>query len=430
MASNGRSAACRTGPGILCLSHLGWDGVWQRPQQLLSRLAARFPVLYVGEPEIDPSGEGEPRLDPVADRGRLRAWRPVFPDRPEVIGPWREVYAGLVADLLVREGWAERSGDALAPARPLVAWFTTPTPWYVLAGLPADLVVYDVMDDLAAFKGASEDLAWRDDRLMARADLVFAGGRSLYEARRGRHPRVHCFPSGVDAAHFARALDPATPVPPELVGLPRPVLGYYGVIDERLDLDLLAGLADLRPGWSVVVVGPVAKIREDELPRRPNLRYLGRRPYERLPGFLRGFDACLMPFALNAATRSISPTKTLEYMAARRPVVSTAVPDVVASWPGAVRVAEGAGGFAAAAAELLAEPATARAERERRQDGFVAANGWDRIAGEMGTLVDAALGRNGDEGRRTAAHPVPGAPAADRRDDNPVGGLFEQVAPL
>ncbi len=177
-------------------------------------------------------------------------------------------------------------------------------------------------------------------------------------------------------------------------------------------MGLLAGLADLRPGWSVVVVGPVAKIREDALPRRPNLRYLGRRPYERLPGFLRGFDACLMPFALNAATRSISPTKALEYMAARRPVVSTAVPDVVASWPGAVRVAEGAGGFAAAAAELLAEPAAARAERERRQDGFVAAHGWGRIASEMGALVDAALRGRTDEDPGPPPLPVPGSPGA------------------
>ncbi len=297
---------------ILCLSHLGWEHVWQRPQQLLSRLARHYPVHYVAEPEIDGSTDAEPRLHLVAHNGPLVAWRPVFPDRPNVITRWCETYVRLVKDLLLHERWIRPFGKRLVTARPLVTWFYTPTPWYMLDHLPTDLVVYDVMDELASFEGAGDDLRWREGQLLARSDLVFAGGRSLYEARKDRHPRVQLFPSGVDAAHFARALNPKTVVPSEVASLPRPVLGYHGVIDERIDLDLLRELARRRPDWSFVMVGPVAKISREQVPDAPNLHYVGQQPYSRLPAFLKGFDVCLMPFALNEATRFISPTKAPE----------------------------------------------------------------------------------------------------------------------
>ena len=382
----------RDRPAVVALAHLAWDGVWQRPQQLLSRLARHYPVLYVNEPWLGPTPDGRPALAPVAAGGGVEAWQPRFPDRPEVLARWRPTYAALVADLLLRRGWLRATRDGLAPARPLVAWLTTPTPWYVLDRLPATAVVYDAMDELAAFKGAAPDLAEREDRLLARADLVFAGGRSLHAARRGRHPRVHLFPSGVDAAHFAPAADPATPPAPELAALPRPVLGYYGVIDERLDLGLVAALAAADPSWSVVLVGPVAKLAPGDLPRAPNLHYLGPRPYAALPRLLRGFDACLMPFALNEATRHISPTKALEYLAAGKPVVSTPVPDVAASWADAVHLAPAAG-FAEAVRAALAEPPATRAARAARSAAHVAGGSWERIVGEMRRLIDDALAR-------------------------------------
>ncbi|MDP9472077.1 MAG: glycosyltransferase, partial [Chloroflexota bacterium] len=395
-------------PAILCLAHLGWDRVWQRPQQLLSRLARHYPVHYVAEPEITSSREGTPHLKLVAEDRHLRAWQPVFPDRADVIERWRETYWWLVRDLLLREGWAESSAGTLTATRPLVAWFYTPTPWYLLDQLPAHLVVYDVMDDLTSFKGAAADLPWRESQLLAEADLVFAGGRSLYAARKDRHPGVHLFPSGVDAAHFARALDPRTEVPPEIADLPRPVLGYYGVIDERIDLDLLGALARRCPAWSFVLVGPLAKREPAHLPCAPNLHYVGQQPYARLPAFLKGFDVCLMPFALNDATRSISPTKALEYMAARKPIVSTPVPDVVAHWSEAVMVAPGTDGFEDVIVAALAETEAPRVEREACQAHMVGHNGWEHIAEEMRGLIDAALGM---EPRAPAGH----APVGSRR---------------
>ena len=382
-------------PAILCLAHLGWDYVWQRPQHLLSRLARHYPVAYVNDPRIGPALDGAARLMPVADDGRLTAWQPLFPNRPDVIGRWREEYMRLVQDLLVQQGWARVDGGTLAGARPLILWFYTPTPVYMLDRIPAQLVVYDVMDELTSFKGAGLDLRVREEWLLARTDLVFTGGRSLYESRKAYHPRVHLFASGVDREHFAQTLSPATAVAPEIAHLPHPILGYYGVIDERLDLELLDQLANQHPDWSIVMVGPVTKIDPEELPRRPNLHYAGQQPYARLPGFLKGFDVCLMPFALTEATRFISPTKTLEYMAAHKPIVSTPVPDVVANWGTVVRIAAGAAAFGQAVAAALAETGRQRAERAAAEEVIIAAHSWDHIADQMRELMAAALTRRG-----------------------------------
>lgn len=378
-------------PAIVCLSHLGWDYVWQRPQHILSRLAQHYPVLYVRDPLLNPACDRGPHLERVAEHGNVTAWQVVYPETPEVMERWRELYVHFLKELLIQQGWALAEGDALASTRPIILWFYTPTPWYVVDHLPAQLVVYDVMDELANFKGGGQDLREREQLLLTRCDLVFAGGRSLYEARKQRHAHVHLFPSGVDAQHFAEALHPATETAPELAHLPRPVLGYYGVIDERLDLRLIKELAGYRPDWSVVLVGPVTKLEPEQLPVAPNLRYVGQQPYSRLPRFLKGFDVCLMPFALNEATRYISPTKALEYMAAHKPIISTPVPDVVANWAGAVQIAADIEQFIDAANKALDETAEARAERLSLQENLVALHSWDQIASEMGRLIEDAL---------------------------------------
>jgi UDP-galactopyranose mutase len=378
-------------PGILCISHLGWDHVWQRPQQILSRLSQHYPVLYVAEPEIAPTADGEPRLDLVANEEHLRAWQPVVPDRPDILWSWRETYTALVQDLLRQEGWLNQDSGSPVATRPLILWFYTPIPWYMLDHLPAQLVIYDVMDDLASFKGAASDLPERETQLLARSDLVFAGGRSLYNSRKEKHPSIHLFPSGVDVDHFASALEPGTDVPPEVTSLPRPILGYYGVIDERIDLDLLEEIARQRPDWSIVMVGPIAKLEPSQLPIAPNLLYTGQQPYSRLPSFLKGFDVCVMPFGINGATQSISPTKTLEYMAARKPIVSTPVPDVVTNWSEEVQIALDPDGFVQAIERALAETGTERARRIVRQGRAVEHNGWERIVREMRTHIKVAL---------------------------------------
>ncbi|MBH0014511.1 hypothetical protein I6F66_20905, partial [Pseudoalteromonas sp. NZS100_1] len=195
------------------------------------------------------------------------------------------------------------------PARPLICWYYTPMMLPFSDHLAADCIVYDCMDELANFKGAPSELLPLEQRLLDSCDLVFTGGHSLYEARAARHPSVHAFPSSVDATHFSTARA-AGPEPEDQAELPSPRLGFYGVVDERMDLALLEGLADARPEWSIVIVGPVVKISDADLPRRPNLHYLGGKGYAELPDYLRGWDVALMPFAINEATRFISPTKT------------------------------------------------------------------------------------------------------------------------
>lgn len=227
--------------------------------------------------------------------------------------------------------------------------------------IKAVTVIYDNMDELTAFRGAPVGLLKMEEALLARADLVFTGGLSLYEAKKHRHPEIFAFPSSVDAGHFAAARDRSQPEPEDQSRLPGPRLGYFGVIDERLDLSLLEATAGLRPDWQFVMVGPVAKIDPASLPKLPNIHWLGLRSYGELPAYLRGWDVGLMPFALNEATRFISPTKTPEFLAAGVPVVSTAIRDVVRPYGerGLVRIADSAADFVACAEAAMAQPRTA-----------------------------------------------------------------------
>ena len=383
----------RPTPVIVCLAHLGWDFVWQRPQQILSRLARHYPVLYINEPVHLPQGTTAPQLVQVAAGDGVSAWQPGMPDERAVLEQWRDIYGAMVRTLLLAEGFVQESADGsgLQPLRPLILWFYTPTPYYLLELIPADLVVYDVMDELASFQGASADLQQREAAVLQAADLVFTGGRSLYESRRDCHPHVHLFPSGVDIAHFAGAAAATTPPSELLAGIRGPRLGYVGVIDERIDLPLLARLADTLPEWSLIMVGPIAKIEESALPRRPNIYYLGKQAYAALPSLLKGFDVCLMPFALNEATRHISPTKTLEYMAAQRPIVSTSVPNVVASWGDVVWIADGPDAFAQAIDAAMREPEEACRQRQARAEAHLCRSSWDGIAASMQALIAIEL---------------------------------------
>jgi glycosyltransferase involved in cell wall biosynthesis len=248
------------------------------------------------------------------------------------------------------------------------------------------LVVYDVMDELANFRGAPAAIRERERSLLALADLVFTGGPSLYASRKGRHPRVSCFPSGVDADHFAIADRSA-----HLSHLPRPIIGFYGVIDERIDLELLAGIADLRPSWSIVMIGPVVKIEEDDLPQAPNLFYLGKRDYAELPACLACFDAAILPFARNEATQFISPTKTLEYLSAKKPVVSTPIQDVVDLYGSVVEVADRPADFVEAIEGLWSESPVQQQLRREASQRLVAEHLWDEVVRGMRLQIDTLL---------------------------------------
>jgi UDP-galactopyranose mutase len=255
--------------------------------------------------------------------------------------------------------------------------------------LTPDAVVYDCMDELSGFAGAPAELKTYEAELLKRADLVFTGGQSLYEAKRHTHDNIHPFPSSVDVEHFAQARRIGSD-PEDQADIPHPRLGFFGVIDERMDLELLAGIAAARPAWHFVMLGPVVKIDPAVLPRRPNIHYLGAKTYQQLPYYIAGWDVALLPFARNEATRYISPTKTPEYLAAGKPVVSTSIRDVVRPYAhqGLARIADSVDGFVEACEAALTEDAVGRL---RDADVFLRQTSWDGTWAQMRQLVDSIL---------------------------------------
>src|SRR6266542_2741480 len=375
----------RSRPPLIVFCHLRWDFVWQRPQQLMSRFARDRRVYFIEEPvfrEDAADSPGGARFE-RRDSGGVEVCQPVCRDPGPGGGPALDaMYAQLAPDLV--------AGDGL---RDYTTWFYTPMLFPATERLQPSLVVYDAMDELSLFKGAPPELLPRERELLKCADVVFTGGVSLGKAKAQHHANVHAFPSGVDAAHYAQALDERTKVPDDLAALPGPRIGFFGVVDERADLDPLRDAAALRPDWSYVMLGPVIKIDPAELPKLPNLYYLGQKSYRDLPGYVKGFDVCMMPFALNDSTRFISPTKTLEYMAAHKPIVSTPVADVVGSYADAVAIAKAPEDFVAAIDRALAETPDARARRVAREKQILKRNSWDSIAERMDKKMDEARRR-------------------------------------
>lgn len=403
-------ASATVGPAaIVCFSHLRWSFVWQRPQHLLTRLAQSTPVYVVEEPEFV-DGVPAPMLR-VDLSGPITRLTPCLPASPHLGWGFNPQSNPIIRQLLTPffrdHGWL---GGGSAN---VVAWYYTPM---ALGAEPErfdrPVVVYDVMDELANFRGAPAALRDQERTLMARADLVFTGGPSLYDARQGRHPRLHCFPSGVEADHFGQARD-IVAVPREIADIDGPLLGFYGVIDERLDIDLVGQLADLRPDWTLVMIGPIVKIAPQDLPQRPNIRYLGGRDYSQLPAYLARFDAAILPFARNEATRFISPTKTLEYMAGGKPVVSTPITDVVGLYGDVVEFGYDAPSFVQAIERLWAETPAERAVRAARSAELLAEHDWDAIAARMQVLIEQASRRHALSIRAgvaaASALPLPGS---------------------
>jgi|SRR4051812_1206210 len=357
---------------IVAHCHLRWDFVWQRPQHIFSRLAAHHRILFLEEPLHEP-----------VDRPVLRISEPqagvvrVVPVLPKALGVDEEapIVLGLLRSALA--GHPLLAGQFEAP----IQWFYSPMgARHFIGQLEESAVVYDCMDELANFRFAPPDIAQRERFLISRADVVFTGGYKLYESKSRYHGNVHFFGCGVDVEHFGQARRAELAVAPEVARLPRPVLGYFGVIDERLDYELIAELADAVGQGSVAMVGPLAKVQASELPSRPNIHWLGQRSYAELPALVKGFDVCLMPFAMNDATRYINPTKTLEYMAAGKPIVSTAVPDVVRNFSQAVAVAESHDAFVRAALQAAQRP-----DEKTIAAGIslAEANTWDAIVRAM-----------------------------------------------
>ena len=381
-------------PTILVFSHLRWDFVYQRPQHLLSRLAQHYKICFFEEPVFRQSESGMECTSPSHNITVCRPHTPV--DMPGFHDDHLPYLKKMVREL-VRDG------------EEYIVWFYTPMALPLLQELPPRLVVYDCMDELAAFKNPPRQLLQRENSLLKRAEIVFTGGPSLYNAKKDRHPNVHCFPSSVDVRHFSQALDRANAHPAHR-DIPGPRLGFYGVIDERFDTELIGRVAQAHPQWQIVLVGPVVKIDPASLPRHDNIHYLGQQPYEALPQLLAGWDVCLMPFAMNESTKFISPTKSLEYMAAELPIVSTPVRDVVDLHSDVVAIAHTPEEFIAACeAALLISMEEREAMMQKMRDKLTRTS-WDSTALTMRDLMSALE----QSARDRAAAAESAVPAASR----------------
>jgi Glycosyltransferase len=361
-------------PDVICFSHLRWDFVYQRPQHILSRFAKKQRVFFIEEPLF----EGESAYMDVSERNdNLRVVVPhiAVSANGETYGYLRSLLTRLLEDHNIKN---------------YISWYYTPQmlPWS--SDLKPKAVIYDCMDELSAFKFAPAELLENEKKLLASADLVFTGGQSLYEAKKDRHPRVFAFPSSIDKEHFAQARS-ITDEPEDQANIPHPRLGFCGVIDERFDTELLDEAAKLRPEWHFVMVGPVVKIAEEDLPRGENIHYLGGKNYADLPKYLAGWDIAIMPFAINESTRFISPTKTPEYLAAGKPVISTPVRDVVRPYgeKGLVEIASTAEEFVAAAKRILL---VGNSDYWlSRVDAFLSQISWDKTFNEMKDLIGSQV---------------------------------------
>lgn len=378
---------------LVVFSHLRWSFVYQRPQHLMSRLALHQPVLFIEEPLHDP---GPVRLDSSWQGRSIEVLTP----RTPLPARGFDLAQALLLRPVLRQALRDRG------IRSPMAWLYTPLALPLARDLDPALWAYDCMDELSAFKGASAELPARERELLALADVVLAGGPALADAKRALRPDVHCMPSAVDVEHFqpGSASEEARQHAEQVQGhLPHPRLGFFGVIDERMDLALLAQLADARPQWQLVMAGPVVKVDPASLPRRPNLHWIGLQRYQSLPALMEGWDVCLMPFALNESTRFISPTKTLEYLAGVKPVVSTPVPDVLRLYGAVVRTAAAGEAFVGACERALHETPAQRRQRLTHAMDVVASYSWDGCAQVVQALLEAALKRRQDEAQRKAA---------------------------
>lgn len=390
-----------TGYDLVCLSHLRWNFVYQRPQHLLTRFAREHRVFYIEEPVVD---AGPTRVETARVESGVRV---VVPHLTK--GCIGEKSAPALRELLDDFFEQEEIVD-------YVLWYYTPMAMAFSSHLHPRAVVYDCMDELSAFRFAPPLLRKHEAELLARADLVFTGGHSLYEAKRGQHPRVYPLPSSVDREHFARARSHVGE-PEDQAGIRHPRLGFFGVIDERMDLELIRTIAEQRQDWQIVLVGPIAKLIPDELPQGQNIHVLGAKNYQELPTYIAGWDVALLPFALNESTRYISPTKTPEYLAAGKPVVSTPIRDVVRPYGDLrlVRVAATAKEFIQACEQALLDD---MALRLPEIDAWLATMSWDKTWSRMSELINGIV-RTSSVSRLTA-EPFPPSYAGDM-EIAPVG---------
>lgn len=346
---------------IIVFCHLRWGFVYQRPQHIISRLSKTNNILFVEEPiPFSKEEEFQYNLEEISES--LHVLKPKVSSIKDI----SKILKRLHPNNTIMMGWFYSAAFGV-----LIPDFTFNT------------IVYDCMDELSMFKGAAKELIDQEIFLLANADVVFTGGTALYESKVNTHSNVHCFPSSVDQNHFEKALTALT-IPSDIINIQKPIVGYFGVIDERIDMDLLYQTAINLPAVSFVMIGPLAKIGEENLPRATNIHYLGMKSYEVLPNYLKAFDIAMMPFALNDATRFISPTKTLEYMAAGVPIVSTAIKDVVRHYDDCTYIITNSYDFAKSIHEILYNKID---NREDKYSVILANTSWDSTVEKMENLI-------------------------------------------
>lgn len=408
-AQKGTRKELRKDYPIIVHCHLRWDWVWQRPQQFVSRLSQRHKILFVE------MAAPSPELATPMARYRTAENFPNVTILTLQFPAWRWTdgeYVDAERRRIVQEFMA---GPGAGQFEHAVQWFYDPMAVPAFAGKMGEiLTVYDCMDELSKFRCAPPEIIAREAELLKRADVVFTGGRKLFEAKSEHNDNCHFYGCGVDCEHFGKARNGATKVHEDLVSLSKPVLGYFGVVDERMDYELLARLADANPNWSVVMIGPVMKVDEEALPKRSNLHWLGQRAYTNLPAYCKGFDICMMPFALNESTEFINPTKALEYMATGRTIVSTAVPDVLRNFGEVVKIAKHQEEFISIckqSLEKLDEAAIARGLR------MAAENTWEQILAKMERHIEEAMGRKRKKAKAEGAPDLCSSPTGSAKTE-------------
>ncbi|MDF2434304.1 MAG: hypothetical protein JWP44_3935 [Mucilaginibacter sp.] len=352
---------------MICFSHLRWDFVFQRPQQLLTRLSESLKIFFIEEPVCDAAGKDHYTY---LNRGE------------NIVVMVPHIKSGLTAD----ESRITLKGlfDKFMENRDLADhafWYYTPMALEFSRKYNPELTVFDCMDELSAFKFAPEELKTLEKELLKKADIVFTGGYSIYEAKKNQHANIYPFPSSIEKEHFARARGLVKNTNGNIK------LGFYGVIDERFDIDLIKGIADAKPEWEIILIGPVVKIDPATLPENKNIYYLGSKTYQELPEFLATWDIALIPFLLNESTRFISPTKTPEYLAAAKPVISTPIRDVVNPYGKnkLVHIGSNASDFIEAAEKELRNQN--KDKWLNQVDAFLALNSWDKTSDQMLKLM-------------------------------------------
>lgn len=366
---------------LVCFSHLRWNFVFQRPQHLLTRFSKNMRVFYVEEPnfisgsdfcQVTQSEENVWVVVPHLQRDL---------SKQEYISRHKKLLCNFFAEKEIEN---------------YIFWYYSPLFLSISDSFEPKMIVYDCMDELSAFKFAPEGLKAREDELLTKADLVFTGGHSLYEAKKHRHASIYPFPSSIDKEHFKQARTPSSD-PQDQESIPHPRLGFYGVIDERMDLELIASVARDRPDWHFVLIGPTVKIDPNSLPRLSNIHYLGGKSYKELPSYLAGWDISIIPFALNESTRFISPTKTPEYLSAGKPVISSSIQDVVRPYGNKklVHIADTPEHFIGAAeTELSVDDRTPWLSEV---DAFLEQISWDKTWSQMMQLMNEKLADKAQE---------------------------------